>query len=174
MNTLTIHIMKTEELTFESWARNYAKTRATDYNEEEEYRAGLRGEWERLLDETGGYIKHEESGIWCTDEEIEEALDQYDTADFVVKKDEEGEVKHAGSIVNCLASRETVRINAACDAFEMDAGCAGTFLTEDQKTVYWQSLEKKLYRFSREEREQADRKGVLPFRPSLFRTGKKY
>jgi hypothetical protein len=88
-------------------------------------------------------------------------------------KEEMPVLARCGSIVDCLASRETVRIQVACDAFELDAGCAGRHLMPEDLTEYCMALEKMLYRFSRAEREQADRNGVLPFRPSRFRTCKK-
>jgi len=78
--TITIQIVKEEVLTFKVWATNYAKTRAHDYNEEAEYKAALLREWNRLLNETGGSVRHEDSN-GATEEEIEEALEDYDCSD---------------------------------------------------------------------------------------------
>ena len=74
---LTLKVVKEVVLSFDDW-KQYSKTDAKDYNEEEEYEVALKKEWEALLEETDGEVVKDDEEP--DENEIEEMLDEYDTA----------------------------------------------------------------------------------------------
>jgi len=68
---LTITVTKTDTINFEDW-HNHSTIDSDDYSSDASYRAALQLEWDAMMEETGGEIKHE---MELHDDEIEDAIE---------------------------------------------------------------------------------------------------
>lgn len=75
--SLTIEVTSSVTLDFDAW-RGFSHTKATDYNEVEEYETALKAEWDMLLDETNGKLEWDDDDGGPEDDMIELILEDYD------------------------------------------------------------------------------------------------
>jgi hypothetical protein len=74
--SLTINVTSSVTLDFDDW-RGFAHTKATEYNEVEDYETALKAEWDKLLGETNGTLAAEADND-PEDDMIEYILQDYE------------------------------------------------------------------------------------------------
>ena len=127
---LTLTITKTIRLDFDDW-QIYSKTKATDYNDENDYLRALKNEWNALLEETDGSVDCEYD---ITEDEITEMLDEYNTSDDVDKSDP----KLIDAIDNVFEKLTAMGIRCEKD-FECCQTCASSALKDCENYAYYHS-----------------------------------